>query len=216
MKISRKKKAFIVIVLIFSLIGVGFTCFNLQVGRLIRDTAQAVIESNVSRMSNESVLNIIGGSSKYMNLVELKTDESGQITYLGADSVKMNALARDAAMELQEELEEYSSQKVALKLGAVLGIDMFAGSGPSIYITVHPIGSITTEYISEFANAGINQTRHRVYLSVSTQLRVIMPTGSMAVTVRTQIAVSECIIVGRVPDSYVNVADMDQMLNLIP
>ncbi|HBG75565.1 MAG TPA: sporulation protein YunB, partial [Clostridiales bacterium] len=34
--------------------------------------------------------------------------------------------------------------------------------------------------------------------------------------VSTKVPIAETIIVGDVPDSYVNVADEDQMLNLIP
>ena len=216
MKIRSKKRVIGALVLIPVLLAVLGVLLSRQMGKLIRDTAQAVIESTVSRISNESVLSALSSSARYADLVELQTDQNGQVTYLSTDSAKVNALAHDAAICLQEKLDEYASQRIALKLGEVLGIDLLSNTGPNLYVTVRPIGSVSTEYTSEFVQAGINQTRHRVYLFVQTQLRVIMPTGSMTVSVRTQVAVSECIIVGRVPESYVHVADTDQMLNLIP
>ena len=66
------------------------------------------------------------------------------------------------------------------------------------------------------ASAGINQTRHRIYLELSCDVYILMPSGSKRVSVAAQVVVSECLIVGVVPNSYVYVDDTDKMLNLIP
>lgn len=81
---------------------------------------------------------------------------------------------------------------------------------------IQPAGNVSTQYKSEFAAAGINQTRHKIVLVINTEVIIILPTASASVTVSTQITVSETIIVGTVPNNYVNVDETDKMLNLIP
>ena len=69
---------------------------------------------------------------------------------------------------------------------------------------------------TEFESAGINQTRHKVVLTLRGDVRMIIPTGAATVEAVTEVAVAECIIVGEVPTSYVDVNNQDDMLNLIP
>jgi hypothetical protein len=61
---------------------------------------------------------------------------------------------------------------------------------------------VETEFVTSFEEAGINQTRHTVYLRAAVTLRIVAPTGSSSVQVDHQIAIAESVIVGRVPESY--------------
>ncbi|SJU12243.1 sporulation protein YunB [Clostridioides difficile] len=42
-------------------------------------------------------------------------------------------------------------------------------------IRVEDVGNINANYESGFESAGINQTRHRIYLNVESKVRVILP-----------------------------------------
>ena len=94
--------------------------------------------------------------------------------------------------------------------------DLFSGMGPSVTVYVSPIGNVSTAYVSEFVSAGINQTRHRIYLEIICDVAIVMPAGNHDTQILTPIIVSECIVVGQVPNSYVYVDETDKMLNLIP
>ncbi|UKI20686.1 MAG: sporulation protein YunB [Oscillospiraceae bacterium] len=97
-----------------------------------------------------------------------------------------------------------------------MGKQYFFGRRAEDIGEIQPIGSVRAAYISEFVSAGINQTRHRIYLELSCDVYILMPSGSKRVSVAAQVVVSECLIVGVVPNSYVYVDDTDKMLNLIP
>ena len=114
------------------------------------------------------------------------------------------------------QLDTTAQQEVSIRLTTLLGSNIFSGTGPKISVKIQPIGSVKAAYISEFASAGINQTRHRIYLELSCDVYILMPSGSKRVSVAAQVVVSECLIVGVVPNSYVYVDDTDKMLNLIP
>ncbi len=88
--------------------------------------------------------------------------------------------------------------------------------GPDIRVRMTPVGSVSVDFTDEFHAAGINQTRHKIYLLLKTQVKIVVPLGSEVINVSTRVPISESIIVGDVPQTYVNVADEDQMLNLVP
>lgn len=49
-------------------------------------------------------------------------------------------------------------------------------------------------------------------------VRIVIPTQSKEIDVDTKVLVTECIIIGNVPNSYVNVSDLSDLngLNLLP
>ena len=61
-----------------------------------------------------------------------------------------------------------------------------------------------------------NQTRHKVYIRIRANMRIVIPTGAREVEVVAQVPVAETVIVGQVPQSYVNVDSTEDMLNLLP
>lgn len=83
-------------------------------------------------------------------------------------------------------------------------------------VKVVPVGSVSSEFVTEFRTAGINQTRHKVYIRIRANMRIVIPTGAREVEVVAQVPVAETVIVGQVPQSYVNVDSTEDMLNLLP
>ena len=79
-----------------------------------------------------------------------------------------------------------------------------------------PIGNITCKFTSEFKSAGINQTNHKLYLTVNSNVSVILPIENQIIQTQTQIMIAESIIVGKIPQTYLNSSSVDEMLNLIP
>ena len=79
-----------------------------------------------------------------------------------------------------------------------------------------PVGSVQVEFHTDFRTAGINQTRHRVTLLLTAQVQLVIPTGAKTVEASTQVAMAESIIVGEVPDTFTDVGNDMDMLDLVP
>ena len=79
-----------------------------------------------------------------------------------------------------------------------------------------PVGSVHAEFHTDFQTAGINQTRHRISLQLTAQVQLVIPTGAQKVEVTTQVAMAESIIVGEVPDTFTDVGNDMDMLDLVP
>ena len=79
-----------------------------------------------------------------------------------------------------------------------------------------PVGAVHTSFQSEFESAGINQTRHKVYLQLSASIRIVIPTGAKTTNVTANMLVAESIIVGKVPESFVGYRLSEEELNMAP
>ena len=135
---------------------------------------------------------------------------------LRANTMRMNELAAATALLAEEELNSIENQYVEIPLGAALGIQFLSGFGPRISVQILPVGAVQTGFETEFESAGINQTRHKIFLALRTTVSLIIPTGSRVVDVTSSVPIAESIIVGEVPESFVDVSNQDDMLNLIP
>jgi len=107
-------------------------------------------------------------------------------------------------------------QTISVPLGSALGLTIFAGAGPRIQVRILPVGAVIPRFDTEFQTAGINQTRHKLLLTLTATVRLVIPTGAAVMEATTQMAVAESIIVGQVPDSFVDLNGDSEMLDLIP
>lgn len=180
------------------------------------ELAQARARVIATNALNDAIAAIMDQNITYDDLMQVVYDQSGRVSMLQANTMRMNELGSRIVLEAQRNLESASSQLISVPLGAATRIALLEGAGPSVTVRMLPVGSVTTEFKTEFEAAGINQTRHKVYLEAVTRIDLIAPNGAKSISISSQVSVAESIIIGEVPQSYVDVADEDDMLNLIP
>lgn len=178
--------------------------------------AQAKARTLAVTVLNETVEEVVQQGLSYDSLVRVTRDGAGQVRLLQADAAAMNHLAARVSALAQEKLDSTENRAVQVPLGSALGLTLFGGAGPKLRVQVLPVGAIASRFDTEFQSAGINQTRHRILLTMTATVKLVIPTGAKTVEASTQVAVAESIIVGEVPQSFVDVEDKDDMLNLIP
>ena len=152
----------------------------------------------------------------YNELMIVSTDAAGRVRLLPANTAAMNDLSARASAAAQQFFDQADEHTVQVPLGAMFGLTLLAGAGPEIDVQVLPVGSVSSRFDTEFESAGINQTRHRILLTLTAVMRLVIPTGTSTIETSTQVAVAESIIIGEVPESFVDVADEDDLLELIP
>ena len=184
--------------------------------RVVLTLASAKAEVLAVQALNQAAEALIADGISYDSLVHVTLGEDGSVRLLQANTAGMNSLASRASLTAQAKLEALQDQTVSVPLGSALGVTLLAGTGPRIQVHMLPVGAVVTAYETEFTSAGINQTRHRVLLTMRAQVRLVLPTGASGVEAVTQVAVAESIIVGQVPDSFVNVGDDTDLLTLVP
>ena len=114
----------------------------------------------------------------------------------------LNRLRVQLVREILEVLEDLDVSRINVPLGVLLDSDLMWGRGPSITARALSVGTVSAEFDSRFTSAGVNQTLHRVWLEVSVPVTVLLPGGQIEVPVETSLCVAETVIVGQVPDAF--------------
>ena len=210
------RRTLITVIIIVILIITLFWTFLANIQPVILNMSEARIASMAVTAMNQAVIETLNEDVSFRDLILVNSDDTGQVTMIQTNAIKMNEMGTRTAQRAQEAINQESMQSVNIPIGSATGINAFAGSGPNISVKIVPIGTVTTRFETDFENAGINQTRFRVSMYLTAQVRLVLPTSSKAVEITTQVPVTEAIIVGKVPNNYTNVEDMEHMLNVLP
>jgi len=151
---------------------------------------------------NEAVNNKVG-SNTFDHLIDFQTDNNGRISLIQANTVQMNKLAAETSLEILKEIKEIGITDLKIPIASILGSQIFANTGPRISVDIQPAGTVNVDFYTDFAAAGINQTRLKIYLIVKTDVQIIIPLASNKIDVTTHIPVSETIIVSGVSEGKI-------------
>ena len=137
----------------------------------------------------------------YSDFVTITRNEAGEITALSADMARLNLLRAELSAHLLERLED-SQLELTVPVGSLLPFEPTWARGPELHLRALALGTASAEFESEFTSAGINQTRHRLWLELSVPVTVLLPGGGEELTVDSRLCVAETVIVGQVPQTW--------------
>ncbi len=212
---TKMVKKYIIIFLIALFFIYAFILTNKNIGPLLMAMAEVRARVIATQAINEAVNSELTYKVRYEDLFLVKTDKENRVTMLQANTMVMNRIASETALSIQEKLRQIGTKEISIPLGSVLGSKIFASYGPRINIGVLPAGTVSVDFATDFEQAGINQTRHKIYLIVNTQVKIILPLASNRIDIVTQVPIAETIIVGNIPENYIYVPE-DQFLNVVP
>lgn len=205
------------------LLGIMFICICITalffaINANMRPALTAIAEARVTALAvsamNDAIMERMDDNS-YTSLITAY-DNGDKVYMIQADTRQMNMLASDCCAAAQLRIAAMGEQGVSVPLGTVSGITYLSGRGPGIRVTFTPVGSVESDFDSELVSSGINQSLYRVNIRLTSTIRLIMPGVSHSIEVNAKAAIAESIIVGEVPQVYTNVADEEDMMNLIP
>lgn len=166
--------------------------------------ADGEMRSKTAVIINNCIIKEFGNDFNYDEIIKVEKDNEGNIVMLKADTMKLNQIACDVALSSQNELKKMGQVGLELPISYVAKNNILSGVGPNITVKMQPIGYIETRYISTFEGAGINQTRHRIFVEVKTKIRIILPSKNNEIEIVHQVPICETIIVGKIPDNAIN------------
>ena len=143
----------------------------------------------------------------YPDFVSMESGERGQVTSLSFKVSEGTRFKRLVTARLVERLETIHPDELAIPLGNLTGVLLLSALGPSVRVRLHSVGDVKTEYENEFTAAGVNQTKHGIYLRIEVTVYLLIPGEIIPVSVEERVCVAETIIVGEVPDTYLNLQD---------
>ena len=197
------------------ILGLGLACIVLvslliAIEVFLRGTFYRIAEYKSVQVATDVIQEVLKEQTseqniRYQDFVIIHTDNEGHITLMQADTVKVNNFAATTTLAVEKALEELKWQKFSIPLGQLFNSPLFAHFGPRITYRFMPVGVVRVDVLDKFEAAGINQTRHSIYLTFDTELRIVIPAKSGETQVSAKVPVVESIIVGDVPNTFVNV-----------
>ncbi|WRS26266.1 sporulation protein YunB [Oscillospiraceae bacterium MB08-C2-2] len=190
------------------MIGVLIAGFVILEGRL-----RAVIETVAEHQArvfavktiNDAMLEQLEADDiSYSSLVDITKNDLGEITSIQTNMVAVNTLKAQVTEKVLAAVHDQEKLRVYIPIGTLLGSQLTSGLGPELEIKVIPTGYVQTELQNEFTQAGINQTLHQIILQVSFQISVLVPGYTIQSEVVTNYCVAETVIVGKIPDTVVD------------
>ncbi|MEW8955685.1 sporulation protein YunB [Clostridium sp.] len=201
-RINRTKVIFFTIVtLIVIIFNVVIYIFDEKVMPRVMIIGDAEMRAKAIFILNDNINKIFKEKFNYEDIIKVEKDDEGNITMIRADTLKMNTLATEVALNSQKDLRDIGAVGIKIPLGYVLNNNVIANIGPDISIKMQPVGDIEITYTSEFESAGINQTRHKIYLNVKTKVKVNVPLKTNDLEIAHEIPICETIIVGKIPNT---------------
>lgn len=147
---------------------------------------------------------VLGMEEDYRTLVDIQRDEQGQITGVTSNMSRVNDLKARVTDQVLKTVSMLDVHDLGVPIGSLFDLDLLWAKGPKIRVHSLVVGVVSTQVHSDFFAAGINQTIHRIYFDVSVPLTILLPGISLSTTVNSRICVVETVIVGRVPDLYLD------------
>ena len=215
-EIAKKSRRLTLVVLILVLLGLFLWRTEQNLTKIALNLATARARALAVTALNQAADEVIAGGVAYDELMIVTRDDQGQVRLIQSNTQALNQLATAVSLNAQARLSAIENQSVLVPLGSTLGLTILAGYGPSFRVQLLPVGTVVAALNTEFQTAGINQTRHRILLTLTADVRLVIPTGASTVTAVTEVAIAESIIVGDVPESFVDVNNESDMLNLVP
>ncbi|MGE5630988.1 MAG: sporulation protein YunB [Caulobacteraceae bacterium] len=195
-KTGKKKFVFTMMVLMIMVI---YTYYFTE--KNIKPTILAMSEIRARLIATQAINDAVRqktSSEAFDNLMTIKTDNSGKISLVQANAMEMNRLAAETTTAIQTKIQDISLHDLQIPITNIFGSQLFANMGPRISVDILPAGTVYVDFYTDFEEAGINQTRLKIYLIAKTDVQIIAPLVSNKVDVVTHIPVSETIIVSDV------------------
>lgn len=215
--LSRKKTPFLLLLFILCLVG-GFLFADHQLRPTIKARAEAHARVLATTSINQAIREKVAKNIRYEDLISVKVDSRGRVVLMQPNTGEINRLASDATITVQE-LMKNTKDKIHLPLGQLLGSQLLAGRGPDIPIVIVPVGTVESRVYDVFEQAGINQTRHKIYLQIKTTVRILIPLLSSQVEIKAEVPLTEAVIMGEVPQVYFGgqpIISLPELLKTIP
>jgi len=206
MRIKNRNRRRLLIILVIVVFVLGFLYLQFSVAPLIVELAKARVDNRASYIINEAIeTQMQSDDIDYDNIVYLEKDINGNITALKTNINEVNRLKTQILSVMDDLLLDLDVNEIGIPLGSLILPELFSGSGPLLPVKVMSVSASDAEFHNAFSEAGINQTAHRMMMDVTITMTVLTPIGTQSVTVTSAVVVAETVIVGSVPESYVNV-----------
>lgn len=170
---------------------------------VIRELAETQVKNTTSDLTNDAIAKqIADGVIQYDRIVYFEKDLDGRITALKTNMSEVNRLKTDILNIINDEILALDTSDIGVPLGSLFLPELFSGKGLAIPVHILSIRNSDATFLSNFSQAGINQTLHQLTMLVSVDVAVLVLGQTGSFTITSEVVVAETVIVGAVPNTF--------------
>ena len=197
------RRMFTCFILLAILVAALTVVFRREYHAVILDLARTQVVNATSDLINDAIAQQIAtGDVQYDRIVYFEKDLNGRITALKTNISEVNRLKTDILNIINDEILSQNAGELGVPLGSLIVPELLSGRGPAFPVEILAIRNSDASFESTFTQAGINQTRHQLNMTVLVDVTVLVLGKTIAMSVSTSVVVAETIIVGDVPDTF--------------
>ena len=213
MKRRRRRENFLLIKITAVLLAISVlitVCFY-KMRPVILRYAESAAETLLLDASNKAILDILSEQNvSYNDIVTLSREESGRVTSLETDIVKINSLKSLISNRLSGIISENEYYDLYIPLGTFFSSTYTSGYGPKIHFKMQLTATARVNFSHEFKAAGINQVLHIVMVDMDISGSLVITGYNGGISVKNQAMAAQTIIVGTTPEAFTNVIESEQ------
>ena len=162
--------------------------------------ASDIVSAEVNRVITSIMA---GGDYDGESFVSFEKNADGEISAISSNMARINALSAEI-LDRVVGATENRTLDVRIPLGNLTGISLLMGRGPGVPVEILMLTSSRVAFHNSVVTAGINQTKHQLNLAVIVDIDVLIPWGTESTQVVTEVMIADTVIVGKVPETYLN------------
>ncbi len=210
---SRAKRRKISVGLLVCLCVMAVFVCALYIMKIMQPLMVAQAQNRTKVLAEQAVFRAVSQifeDKNYADFINLSRLEDGTISAVNSDMAEMNRLNAETAMAIQKEIDSITETKIQIPFGSVSGCAFLSGIGPLLPVQLMPYGHTQVEFSSKLTEAGINQTHFEMSLVATCYFNLVMPGYDVSSEIKTELPVVQTIIVGKIPDNYVNIDQLGE------
>ena len=198
----RRRLRRVLILLLIAAIAI-LILFRWKFNQPVRELAQAQVINATSDLINDAIdRQIEAGDIQYDRIVYFEKDLDGGITALKTNMSEVNRLKTNTLNIINDEILALDQSDIGVPIGSIFLPEFFSGRGMTIPVQIIAIRNSDGYFESHFTQAGINQTLHRLNMCVLVDISILVLGRSASFTVSSEVVVAETVIIGDVPDTF--------------
>ena len=180
-----------------------FVVFRSRYREIIGQLAETQVKNTTSDLTNDAIAKqIADGIIQYDRIVFFEKDLEGRITALKTNMSEINRLKTDILNIINDEILALDTSDIGIPVGSLFLPELLSGKGPVIPVHILSIRNSDAVFSSNFVQAGINQTLHQLIMVVSVDVAILVLGQTGSFTVTSEVVVAETVIVGDVPNTF--------------
>lgn len=211
-----KKKTVIKICVIFTAFAILTVFVIVGIDKSIKLEIDAVTTNMCEKEISEAINEAVAETGSVNELITVEKDADGVISMINVDNSAVNSLSTAVTQSVIRRLSKIRTLESEIPLGSILFSRVFSGTGPDVKLNIYTTASATVDYEYKFTETGINQTLFTLYVVADTDIKTRTGFFVHNTNVTRKISVCNIIIVGRVPQTYANLLEGGDFLNLVP